>query len=439
MSAPQPVWLVTYEGTDVTDELQSMITSSEYTDHVTGQSDELQLTLEDREGRWREGWFPSEGDRLRVQFGYLGQALIDSGEFQVDEPELSGPPSTIAIRALAVPVTSDLRTAKSRAFEETTLRALLELLARELELELLGEVPEVPILRVAQSNVSTLAFIRNLAREYGYAFTIRPPQLVFYSLAELGATPAAFRLDESDLTHYSLKAATQSTYAACEVRWYDPSTNDLRTAIVYADHARQRIIIGGQTDGLAENLTATEPPQIPTRILQHLTPMQKGEDVRQWQVFLQGQGHEPGPIDGKFGPLSRKATMAFQRAQGLTIDGKAGPETFRVAVDCGYGRPGGLQDGGPTRAEVAGPVLRKEIRVESVAQAQLMAQAFLTEANRLRASGSLEFPGNARALAGATVEVTGLGRMSGKYLIESAKHPMTRDGGWKTSVEVTYV
>ena len=438
VSAPKPKWLVRYENADVSDELQSMITSVEYTDHRTGTADELQLTLEDREGRWREGWFPSEGDRISVQFGFEGGPLLDTGEFQVDEPQLSGPPDMITIGAIAVPVTDPLRTIKSRAFDETSLKTIATTLTQELELELLGDVPEVAILRSTQNRETTLAYLARLAREYGYAFSIRPPQLVFYELAALQAAPAAFALSPRDLKHYDLKAKTQGTYAACELSWLDPETKELRRVIVYADHARQRIVLGGQQTGPTP-LSASAPPSVPTRTLQHLAPMQKGEDVRSWQLFLQGQGFDPGAVDAKFGPLTKAATKGFQGAHGLVVDGKAGPDTFRVAVECGYGQPGGLQ-GGPTRAEVAGPILRKSERCESVQQAEIKARAYLTEANRLRAGGSLDlWPGNLLALAGANFDLLGLGRFSGKYSIDSSKHTMTRGGAYTTSIEVSFV
>ena len=439
MTARKAKWLVKYENTDVSDELQSMITSVEYSDAKTGTADELQITVDDRDHRWRQGWFPSGGDRISVQFGWEGQPLIDTGEFKVDEIEASGPPHVITIRALAVPMSSDLRTAKSRSFEETTLRAILTSLATELQLELLGDVPDVAILRTTQNNVTTVAFMARLAREYGYAFSIRPPQLVFYELAKLEGAEASFTLHERDLgPGYSLKAGLQGTYAACEVRWFDPADLELRVVIVYADHARQRIVLGGQEEGTANALSATAPAEIPTRVLQHRSPMQQGEDVRGWQFFLLGQGFEPGPIDGKFGALSTKGTKGFQAAHGLTIDGKAGPDTFRVAVEAGFGQPGGLLDGGPTRAEVAGPILRHAIKVETVEQGEIMARALLAEANRLRATGSLNIEGNPYALAGANFELIGMDRYDGKYSVESSKHTMTR-AGWSTSIEVAFV
>lgn len=45
------------------------------------------------------------------------------------------------------------------------------------------------------------------------------------------------------------------------------------------------------------------------------------------QIALQSRGFDPDLIDGEFGPLTRAAVLAFQEAEGLTVDGEVGPET----------------------------------------------------------------------------------------------------------------
>src|SRR5690606_35043802 len=129
-------------------------------------------------------------------------------------------------------------------------------------------------------------------------------------------------------------------------------------------------------------------------------------------MFLASHGYDTGGIDGIFGPKTRSATMAFQRASGIAIDGIAGPETYRAAREAGYGTTAT-----GTRAEVSGRVLRAQVRVESLEQAEAKALAMLTEANRLRVSGSLSLRGNPRVIAGTTIELTGMGRLSGKFLV----------------------
>lgn len=70
------------------------------------------------------------------------------------------------------------------------------------------------------------------------------------------------------------------------------------------------------------------PDQTPTPVLQH---GMKGEAVRNLQNDLVALGYKfPSGIDGRFGDETQVNVLAFQKAQGLTADGKAGPATLKA-------------------------------------------------------------------------------------------------------------
>ena len=52
-----------------------------------------------------------------------------------------------------------------------------------------------------------------------------------------------------------------------------------------------------------------------------------GSEVAKLQAQLQDLGFNPGPIDGRFGPATEAAVLAFQKSAGLLADGIAGPRT----------------------------------------------------------------------------------------------------------------
>lgn len=62
----------------------------------------------------------------------------------------------------------------------------------------------------------------------------------------------------------------------------------------------------------------------------------RGDDVKRWQLFLVGQSHLLGAVDGEFGPETERATKAFQRAHGLSADGIVGPRTLASALIAGF-------------------------------------------------------------------------------------------------------
>lgn len=69
------------------------------------------------------------------------------------------------------------------------------------------------------------------------------------------------------------------------------------------------------------------PTYSPYRTLKLSDPMMRGEDVYALQTGLRALVFDPGPLDGIFGRATRDATIAFQRAAGITADGLAGGGT----------------------------------------------------------------------------------------------------------------
>ena len=55
-----------------------------------------------------------------------------------------------------------------------------------------------------------------------------------------------------------------------------------------------------------------------------------GTAVRNLQKALKNKGYYSGSVDGKYGAATTAAVVAFQSAQGLRVDGKAGPATQRA-------------------------------------------------------------------------------------------------------------
>lgn len=61
-----------------------------------------------------------------------------------------------------------------------------------------------------------------------------------------------------------------------------------------------------------------------------------GKEVIRWQNFLRGQELYGGAVDGQFGPMTEHATINFQTALGLGVDGIVGNETFAAAMLRGF-------------------------------------------------------------------------------------------------------
>jgi phage protein D len=230
-----PMWRLVYQGTDITGDIAPEVVSVTYTDHEHGKSDEIEVTIEDRTGKWKDTWYPTKGDTIDLWVGYRLGPVMPCGTFRLDEPEFSGPPDQVSLRGLAASITDDLRTKKSRAYEAQTLGGIAGTIAGEHGLSVVGDIVDVTFQRVTQDNETDLAFLKRLAEDYGHSFTVRGGQLIFAQTDALRSAGPVIALGRGDLMSYSLRDKTRETYKACEVSYQDPVTKELITHTVHAE------------------------------------------------------------------------------------------------------------------------------------------------------------------------------------------------------------
>ena len=102
--------------------------------------------------------------------------------------------------------------------------------------------------------------------------------------------------------------------------------------------------IGPATWNLLFN-TGSTPNISYSRPLSYKSPIMKGEDVKHVQRRLRALGFYFGNIDGSFGPSCDAAVRAFQKANGLSVDGSVGPATWNALFGNDSIGDGGTADG----------------------------------------------------------------------------------------------
>lgn len=219
-----PIFKVEYENTDITAHISPYVLSVGYIDFEHGQSDEVEIHIEDSNHLWKADWYPSKGDSLKLNIGYEGEKLLNCGSFEIDELEFASPPDTITLKALAANIKKALRQNNSVAYENKTLKQIAQEVADKHSLKLVGSIQEVKIKRITQNKKRDLEFLKNLAEEYGYIFKISDNKLIFYETAKLKSTDPALILYRQDLISFSIKDKTHDQYQSCQVIYHDPKS-----------------------------------------------------------------------------------------------------------------------------------------------------------------------------------------------------------------------
>ena len=109
-----------------------------------------------------------------------------------------------------------------------------------------------------------------------------------------------------------------------------------RAARNATDTAGAELVTSTSTTTTAPTTTTTAPTTTTTTTAAPIEPVddgtlehgEEGDAILALQARLAGLGYWHGPSDGTYGQLTRQAVMAFQKAEGLGRDGKAGPATL---------------------------------------------------------------------------------------------------------------
>jgi peptidoglycan hydrolase-like protein with peptidoglycan-binding domain len=96
--------------------------------------------------------------------------------------------------------------------------------------------------------------------------------------------------------------------------------------------------------------TTTEPPPTTTTTVPPPPVHRLGDespDIAVLQQWLAALGYRPGPADGKYGPATASAVLAYQKHEGLQRDGIAGPQVLGALQEPPRGAGPRHAGGGP--------------------------------------------------------------------------------------------
>ena len=258
-----PVYEVTINGTNVTDDISVYVSQVEYSDRIEEESDEVSIILDDVEGLWQSDWYPSQGDTLTLKMGYPGN-MLDCGNFEIDQIELSGLPDTLTVKAIAAAITESMRTRNSRAYEKQTLKDIAQFIADKHGLKLMGDtsrLANIEIGRKTQDNESDISFLSGIARRYGIIFSVRGDKMIFLNPEDLEKEDAIAAFNRYQISTYSFKDKTSDTYWEATVSQRDIKTNTVQKWSVQSsgDPTKQdTIVVGGRVENANQAEAVTE-------------------------------------------------------------------------------------------------------------------------------------------------------------------------------------
>jgi uncharacterized protein len=352
-----PTFRLTYSGQDITRDLREFVNSISYTDKLSGESSELSIDLSNPDRRWMDSWLPTLGDRVSLTLFYQDSTspadTLDCGTVELDDIKYSmghSSPDALRLGGLATYITKTLREVRTKEYENISLKAIAQEIAKRHKLTLVGEIPEVTFKRVTQNEQTDLQFLVRLGEDYGLIIKIENDQLIFHSHRELEGMAIASTLSDATISDSEITYQTKGTYKTATIKYSNPDS---------------KATIEVEIDEEGKVLRSAE--------VKDEKPDEKKEEA---------------PQDNKGG------------------------------------------------GEVKSDALVMNDRCENQAQAILKAKEALRKANGDQVTARVSLEGSAQWQAGVNLQWTGIGKFSGKFQIESARHMFSDNQGWRSELEL---
>lgn len=234
--------IIKYDNKDISADIMPYVKSISYRDVMSGQADDLQLTLEDRQGLWQAAWMPEIGAVLDVSLLTNSWASAESlpaalrlGAFELDEITSGGYPSEVQLKAVSVPFNNTLRGEDhTRSWEKAELKTIANDIAAAAGLSLYYATEDNPVIdRAEQTEQSDLSFLMALCGDYGLALKVSAGQLIVFDEAMYERAGAVITIVKPGtvynaeapfiylqaITGYSFVKKLRDVYAACHVAY----------------------------------------------------------------------------------------------------------------------------------------------------------------------------------------------------------------------------
>lgn len=242
-------WLiVTYNGKDISESLAQYVLSFSYTDNLTGQVDDISITLEDRTELWEADWMPERGATLDITICtynwsdlYSEEQDLQLGKFEIDELEVSSAPNVVTIKAVAISISDDstLRsTLRSHTWENISVQKAANDIAWQNGMKLQWYCDDNPnIDKLEQNDESDLDVLQKICDDAGFALKVTTDTIIIFDVEKFekedvyaeyyhpGTTilnivenqPKPVQTDA--LLNYSFKAKIRDVYKKCHVKY----------------------------------------------------------------------------------------------------------------------------------------------------------------------------------------------------------------------------
>jgi len=232
-----------YQGTALNANILRFLDGFTYKDSASGEADQLELNLSDKEGLWIDSWFPKKGDKVKsaiktTNWNFDGdKKTFPCGTFMVDEIQFSGRPRTLTLGALSIPMQEGFSaTEKTKTWEKVTVQEVAKQIAISAGISLYYECDSIMIDEMEQSKVTDMKFLYDLCQDYGISMKVYNNKMILFDEKKFEKKASICTFVESDFISWGGNTTIYGTYDGVEVSYQSTKKSK---AVLYQFHPRK--------------------------------------------------------------------------------------------------------------------------------------------------------------------------------------------------------
>ncbi|PHM70446.1 phage late control D family protein [Xenorhabdus kozodoii] len=282
---------------DVTGNIQSRLMSLTLTDNRGLESDQLDLELDDADGKLI---FPSRGDILTLELGWHGHPLTPKGKFVVDEIEHSGAPDKLTVRARSADFRGDLNVKREASYHKHTLENIVSTIAmrNQLKFQMSQELKGISM-HIDQTNESDVSFLTRVAKQEGAIASVKNGELLFIRQGQNKSASGrdiplvVITRELGDSHRFSL--SDREAYTGVVAQWWDTRTASKQT-VTYTRKASKSTKVGVSVHYESSKNKSSDKNHAPKNDKSSHHDVLKHKDKKA-QKKLKEKNKKPGAVD----------------------------------------------------------------------------------------------------------------------------------------------
>lgn len=236
MKARQSSVVVKYNGKDITKTITDYIEGFQYVDNASGTADTVTLKLNNRSGKWSGSWIPIQGDYVETIIKLTNwkkegdNRKFNCGYFLIDDLSFAGPPSMASIGGITTPINTDFNvTKKSKTWKKTSVKKILEKIAKNAGVGLFYSGQDYQIDELEQSNQEDVTFAFNLCNSYNLAMKLYNKKIVVFDQVEYEKKKATLSINREQTESWTATKSMTRAYDGVSISYTDSKKNKTLT------------------------------------------------------------------------------------------------------------------------------------------------------------------------------------------------------------------